>query len=64
MALLASIVWEKEDGVGALEDTCDSQTGLVMIFLVQHAGFHDEVAKACWDFQLTAIERFGAGRTR
>ena len=41
----------------------DRKTGLVMIFLTQHAGFDGEVGQLAETFRRAAVERFGSGAT-
>ena len=52
------------DGAYSSSMSIDRKTGLVLIFLVQHAGVSDEVTQAADAFRHAAVERFGAGRTR
>ncbi len=46
-------------GAYATNMTIDAQRGLVMIFLVQHAGFSREGARSLGAFQRAAVEQFG-----
>jgi CubicO group peptidase (beta-lactamase class C family) len=49
-------------GAEATNMTIDSNRGLVMVFMVQHAGFPKDGSKSQGVFQKAALERFGNGK--
>ncbi len=49
-------------GAFATNMTIDSERGLIIVFLVQHAGFPGDGGKAKAEFDKAAAERFGSGQ--